>query len=202
MPNDKGTANNGGTSSQASQKPAGKQTSRLTTGYLIVYNLVSNILWATLFQRLVVCLIGLLGERLTDGNGSRSVSGIFDELFPSLILTQSLALLEVVHALFGLVRASVVTTTMQVASRIIVVWGVMYKFSVLEIGENGILGGAAVASGAAGPQQGQPGDWAFVGCLVAWGITECVRYGFFVLQLSGKGVPKLLLWLRYVFAWN
>jgi very-long-chain (3R)-3-hydroxyacyl-CoA dehydratase len=123
---------------------------------------------------------------------SGHVSPIYDALFPLLRITQSVAMLEILHALLGLVRASVLTTGMQVASRIMVVWGVMHMFSKPAMGTSGILGGSGTRPLA------ERGDWAFIGCLIAWGITECVRYGFFVLQLSGSGVPKWLLWLRYV----
>lgn len=194
MEKDSDTANNGGTDRQVRKQP-----SRLTTGYLILYNLTSNTLWATLTLHLAGSLITILRGLPEEGTGA--VSDIFDELFPLLCTAQSVALLEVVHALLGLVRASVVTTTMQVASRVVVVWGVMYMFSVQAMGNNGILGrgdSQVSSSSAAGAEQGSPGDWAFVGCLAAWGITECIRYGFFVLQLSGKGVPKWMLWLRYV----
>ena len=158
-----------------------KKTSPLTNGYLLLYNSTSLALWGTLTARLCL-LLSPLGPQ-TD------ISSIYDALFPLLRITQSLALLEILHSLFGLVRASVVTTAMQVASRIVVVWGVMHLFSEQAVGvENGILGGGEV----------QLGDWGFIGCLGAWGVTECIRYGFFTLQLSGLEAPKWLLWLRYV----
>merc|ERR1719245_2292662 len=34
------------------------------------------------------------------------------------------------------------------------------------------------------------------GILVAWGITEVVRYSFYALKLLGREIP-LLTWLRY-----
>lgn len=40
-------------------------------------------------------------------------------------ITQSLAVLEVVHAAVGLVRSPVFTTAQQVASRIFIVWGIL-----------------------------------------------------------------------------
>jgi len=33
--------------------------------------------------------------------------------------------------------------------------------------------------------------------LLAWSITEVVRYSYFVFVLSGTGVPRLWTWLRY-----
>ena len=33
--------------------------------------------------------------------------------------------------------------------------------------------------------------------LVAWSVTEVIRYAYFVFNLQGKGVPGVLTWLRY-----
>ncbi|PGH17609.1 hypothetical protein AJ79_00970 [Helicocarpus griseus UAMH5409] len=164
----------------ASGRPS-KPVSKSTTAYLLLYNAASFALWTTITLRLVV----LLGP-------SGHVSHIFDALFPLLLYTQSLALLEVLHSAVKLVRASVVTTAMQVASRISVVWGVMYLFSVEKVGEERAVVGAAGAGAGA-----KLGDWAFVGCMSAWGVTECIRYGFFALQVLGVTVPRFVFWLRY-----
>jgi very-long-chain (3R)-3-hydroxyacyl-CoA dehydratase len=33
--------------------------------------------------------------------------------------------------------------------------------------------------------------------LLAWSVTEVIRYSYFVFTLSGLGVPKFWTWLRY-----
>jgi very-long-chain (3R)-3-hydroxyacyl-CoA dehydratase len=38
---------------------------------------------------------------------------------------------------------------------------------------------------------------AYTSMLLAWSITETVRYSYFVFSLSGVGVPKLWIWARY-----
>jgi very-long-chain (3R)-3-hydroxyacyl-CoA dehydratase len=38
---------------------------------------------------------------------------------------------------------------------------------------------------------------AYTTMLLAWSITEVIRYSYFVFNLSGVGVPKLWTWLRY-----
>ena len=174
----------GGAGTNTSQIPPKrvKKSSPLANGYLLLYNFTSLALWGTLTIRL--CLL------LCPVGPSSQISELYNVLFPLLRVTQSLALLEIMHSLSGLVRASVVTTGMQVASRIVVVWGVMHMFSKQAVGaKEGILGGG---------REAQLGDWGFIGCLSAWGVTECIRYGFFTLQLSGIEAPKWLLWLRYV----
>jgi very-long-chain (3R)-3-hydroxyacyl-CoA dehydratase len=75
------------------------------------------------------------------------------------------------------------TTAMQVASRLLLVWGIMSQF-----------GGEIV-----GARSTQLGDYAYLGCVSAWGITEVIRYGFFAITLSGNAVPSWWTWLRYVF---
>lgn len=74
---------------------------------------------------------------------------------------------------------------MQVASRLFVVWGVLYPFHGSIVGAKGgdLLG-----------------EYGYLGCLLAWGVTECIRYGFFVMQVNGgvETVPGWWQWLRYV----
>jgi very-long-chain (3R)-3-hydroxyacyl-CoA dehydratase len=48
------------------------------------------------------------------------------EVSRQLQVTQTLAVLEVVHAATGLVRSPVFTTMQQVASRLFVVWGILF----------------------------------------------------------------------------
>ncbi|GAT26032.1 phosphatase-like protein [Aspergillus luchuensis] len=144
----------------------------LSRPYLLLYNAVSLTLWAT-------CTIRGFSQLFFSPN---TIPQIFTNVYPLLLTTQSLALLEIIHSLLRLVRAPVLTTAMQVASRILLVWGIMYPFQGVIVGEKSqeVVG---------------LGDYAFLGCLGAWGVTECIRYGFFALQLSGVGVPGWWAWL-------
>jgi very-long-chain (3R)-3-hydroxyacyl-CoA dehydratase len=167
--------------------PAG----RLRT-YLLAYNAISLALWATLTLRLLLLLPPALFHP------SLTLSHVHHALYPLLLPTQSLALLEVVHSLLGLVRAPLMTTSMQVASRLLVVWGVLGLFPQVVVGRS--VGGIGKVR-MEGVGKGKYGDLAECGALIAWGVTECVRYGFFVAQLwggDGKGrVPGWLSWARY-----
>ncbi|KAI9678587.1 MAG: hypothetical protein M1817_005644 [Caeruleum heppii] len=87
--------------------------------------------------------------------------------------TQTLALLEIGHSLLGLVRSPLSTTMLQVSSRLMLVWGIVDRFPDL----------------AQSP--------AYSSMLLAWSITEVIRYAYFVMVLRG-GVPDFLAWLRYV----
>ncbi|KAG4432670.1 hypothetical protein IFR05_011848 [Cadophora sp. M221] len=147
---------------RAARKPGPKplQSSSPKTQYLILYNFVNAVLWLTVLGR-VVLLVPLVG---------------FGRVYPGVgrfcKWTQTLAVLEVVHAATGLVRAPISTTAMQVASRILLVWGVVDTFPFL-----------AKSAG-------------YSSMLIAWSVTEVVRYSYFVFTLSGYS-PGFISWLRY-----
>ncbi|PNW85014.1 hypothetical protein CHLRE_03g167924v5 [Chlamydomonas reinhardtii] len=117
-----------------------------------------------------------------------------------LKVSQTAALLEVVHSAIGLVRSPVMITAMQVASRIWVLWGIINPEPVL-------AAGGAVHLAQPLPGVSLPGVPAEVGgmplalnlatLLTAWSITEVVRYSFFAVKELAGTVPYPLLWLRY-----
>jgi very-long-chain (3R)-3-hydroxyacyl-CoA dehydratase len=61
---------------------------------------------------------------------------------------------------------------MQVASRLLLVWGVVYPFPYLALTPF------------------------YSSMLIAWSVTEVIRYGYFTLSLSGYQFSSLT-WLRY-----
>lgn len=69
-------------------------------------------------------------------------------------------------------RAPIATTAMQVASRLLLVWPVVNNFPFL----------------AKSP--------AYSSMLLAWSVTEVIRYSYFVFNLSGYS-PRIITWLRY-----
>ncbi|KAK7870180.1 hypothetical protein R5R35_012735 [Gryllus longicercus] len=90
----------------------------------------------------------------------------------TVIIFQNAAVLEILHAAFRLVSSNVIITTFQVFSRVMVVCGVLL----------------ATPTGAASPGLGL--------ALLAWSVTEIIRYMFYALNIVGF-VPYLLVWLRY-----
>merc|ERR1712216_515127 len=72
-----------------------------------------------------------------------------------------------------LVRSGVFATTLQVFSRIGIVWGILRTTP--EVQTHG-----AMAS-----------------LLIMWSLTEVVRYAFYTVQLLKVPVPAALLWVRY-----
>jgi len=164
---------------QVKSKP--KQSSASKSTYLLAYNGVSFILWSIVTLRAIVLIPALA----THGK----LYGLHEALFTFLRATQTLALLEVAHATFGLVRASPFTTAMQVASRLMLVWGVLTPFPEIVITTNAFGRHQAGTTG---------GPIALAGCHLAWGITEMIRYGFFVWKEGVSDVlPGWLMWLRY-----
>ncbi|MCJ1442981.1 MAG: hypothetical protein MMC23_003478 [Stictis urceolatum] len=129
--------------------------------YLIVYNLASAILWFSVLARVLIILPITGPAYVHDGVGT----------FARWV--QTLAVLEIVHSALGLVRSPLSTTFLQVFSRILLVWGIVYPF----------------------PLQTSPSPF-YSSMLIAWSVTEVVRYAFFVQNLRGT-VPPALVWLRY-----
>lgn len=69
------------------------------------------------------------------------------------------------------------TTVMQVASRLLLVWGIVHNFPAYTVS-----------------------SVAYSTMLVAWSVTEVIRYSFFAMNLWFEGdVPAGLQWLRYAF---
>ncbi|GJP69652.1 hypothetical protein CLOP_g639 [Closterium sp. NIES-67] len=90
-----------------------------------------------------------------------------------LQIAQTAALMEIIHSILGIVRSPVSATLPQIASRLFLVWGVLYPAP--QVREH-----VLVAS-----------------LLLSWSITEIVRYSFFAVKEAFGSTPAPLLWLRY-----
>ncbi|CAI5509558.1 unnamed protein product [Closterium sp. Naga37s-1] len=90
-----------------------------------------------------------------------------------LQIAQTAALMEIIHSILGIVRSPVSATLPQIASRLFLVWGVLYPAP--QVREH-----VLVAS-----------------LLLSWSITEIVRYSFFAVKEAFGFTPAPLLWLRY-----
>ncbi|KIM83383.1 hypothetical protein PILCRDRAFT_441686 [Piloderma croceum F 1598] len=85
---------------------------------------------------------------------------------------QTLAVLEIVHVLLGFVKSAIQTTVMQVFSRLALVWYIAENF---EVARNNPL---------------------YSSMVLAWSVTEIIRYSFYAISLFTQ-VPYPLLYLRY-----
>lgn len=102
--------------------------------------------------------------------------GTLDTFWPSIkwtvVIFQNAAILEVVHAAIGLVPSGAFMVLMQVYSRVFLVCGSLL-----------LTQGATVSPG-------------LPLCIIAWSVTEIIRYAYYTLNLMGT-VPQTLLFLRY-----
>jgi very-long-chain (3R)-3-hydroxyacyl-CoA dehydratase len=192
------------TPAATTRKPS--PNSPLKNTYLLAYNALSAALWAGVLYKTVTLGAHEINAAskngwITSGAGplgavrkGLSSGKVYDELETYTRLTQSLAGLEVLHSLLGtcftqrqiggtngvltryigVVRAPLLTTLMQVSSRFLLVHLIASPF----------------------PQTTRTSP-AYATMLLAWSVTEVVRYTFFVFSLSGVGVPRLWTWLRY-----
>ncbi|KAJ6593839.1 PTPLA-domain-containing protein [Mycena capillaripes] len=179
--------------------------------YLLAYNVLSTLGWAYILVLTLVHLFNLDGKSskpapviTTPSTFTRLMSSIpfFKSPTPGVTLTiesrlpaflqpvyrrsmttypriggtvaivQTCAILEVAHTLLGWVRSPLQTTAMQVASRLWIVWGIVQQFDVARTSP------------------------LYTSAVLAWAITEVVRYSFYACSLLGYE-PPLLLYLRY-----
>lgn len=131
--------------------------------FLYLYNTVLSVAWGAILAYLVY-LAATAGQ---------------PELFTStsypLTVIQLFAIIEVVNAAVGIVRSPLATTAMQVASRLLIVWGFFVPFAHSAFNTSTL---------------------AYLRLVVAWGVTEVVRYQFYAQNLRGKP-GSALVWLRY-----
>ncbi|KAF7278970.1 hypothetical protein GWI33_007779 [Rhynchophorus ferrugineus] len=134
--------------------------SKFINFYLIAYNFLQTLGWTLIF-------IKLLLYYTQSGNDS-----LYDVVKYPLFIFQNAAVLEVFHAIARIVSSNPVMTAFQVASRVVLVCGVLL------LSETSRLGiGLPMA-------------------LFAWSITEIIRYSNYTFQLVNS-VPYPLKYLRY-----
>lgn len=163
--------------------------------YLVIYNASSLLLWSSLLGRIALIppLAGLSHVYPSTGTFARNV--------------QTLAIAEILHSLLGLVRAPVTTTGMQVASRLLLVWGIVWLFGqqlLTSSTDNRPWGKGSLMRDRYGKEQESAARWnqlGYLGMMTAWSVTECVRYGYFTFFLVSDGnttsMPEWLRWARY-----
>ncbi|KIJ68154.1 hypothetical protein HYDPIDRAFT_107817 [Hydnomerulius pinastri MD-312] len=101
------------------------------------------------------------------------VPSTYSESWAAVAPVQSLAALEVLHVLLGLVRSPLPTTLMQVSSRLILVWAIVARFHLTH------------------------SNPFYTTMVLAWSLTEVPRYTYYALGLLGVEAPAWLTWLRY-----
>ncbi|KZC07431.1 PREDICTED: very-long-chain (3R)-3-hydroxyacyl-CoA dehydratase 2 [Dufourea novaeangliae] len=131
--------------------------------YLKTYNLTLVFGWAYI-------LLKYLQSDFT----STVDSNLWHNVKWPVIIFQHAALLEIIHAIVGLVKSNPVLTIFQVFSRIIIVDGVLL----------------------ATPESYAASSIGLPLALLAWSITEIIRYLYYFMNLN-ECTPYVLTWLRY-----
>lgn len=147
----------------------------LKKNYLLAYNATLIFGWALVLTVAAKACITL---------GPKHV---YENVEVMLLVAQTAAVMEVLHAMFGIARSPVLVTAMQVSSRLMVVWGVLYvappsRAAFLPLAN---VGGVDLGLG-------------LPSLLFAWGVTEVVRYSYYFFKLLGT-VPHAVTWMRYTF---
>nr|CDS29828.1 protein tyrosine phosphatase protein [Hymenolepis microstoma] len=81
--------------------------------------------------------------------------------------------MEVVHACLRLVRSAPMTTAIQLASRLLILWGVLYMYPAVKAHEN-----------------------FYKMMFISWCLADITRYLFYLINIFMKP-PRLLIILRY-----
>ena len=99
---------------------------------------------------------------------------LYSDIELSVKVFQTAAVLEVVHAAVGLVKTNPMLAMFQVSSRVFVVWAILDA-----VPESRLCRGLPLL-------------------LIAWIITEMIRYSFYVVGLLGTSL-YFITWLRFLF---
>lgn len=107
-----------------------------------------------------------------------------------LKIIQTMALMEIVHVSLKLVKSNLLSTTIQVMSRISVVWLIFYYRDIYQL-----IKGKDIKYTQQIPY-GSDFDVGILGCCLSWSCVEVPRYLFYALNIYGLS-PDTLTWIRY-----
>ncbi len=158
------------------------------TAYLVLFNLASSLGWA--------CVLGQTFQLVyTDQDIALSSAKLWGVIETLLKIVQTMAIFEVLHALFGLVRSPVGSTFMQgtltyelirqvpyltqcvvrlVSSRLFLVWAI-----------NVLCPDSRY-------------HWGFILMVASWSLVEVPRYAFYALNLLDAVCLTSSVYLSYI----
>jgi very-long-chain (3R)-3-hydroxyacyl-CoA dehydratase len=135
--------------------------------YLLAYNLISATLWTFLLINLItICF------RANKSSLENLIPILYNETGNYLAYVQSLAILEIFHALFGWVNSNPMTNAIQVGSRLVVIW---VAGEMVRVGDK---------------------HWSYGVMAAAWAISDIIRYIYYATNLVNIQIP-LIKDLRY-----
>ncbi|KAJ5740566.1 hypothetical protein N7493_000438 [Penicillium malachiteum] len=137
--------------------------SSISRTYLLLYNTTCAALWLHILISTIRTLIS-----------SPDISTVYQTVEPWVRYTQTLAIVEILHAAIKLTRSPVFTTFTQVYARSVQVWAINYAFA---------------ATTAPSP--------AYPAMILAWSLADTIRYLYFAIMQARYPVPGILKWARY-----
>ena len=160
------------TNTNATGKPP---QSSAVKAYLLLYNLTCLVSWSwVLFLCVHHFILSAPTATISPTPLQIQLQTFYPHVSSALYFAQSLALLEILHSLTGLVRAGLLSTLLQVVSRLFLVWGIVYQVPVARTTPS------------------------FTTMVLAWALVEVPRYLFYCLNLmQDSSIPYALTWLRY-----
>ena len=106
-------------------------------------------------------------------SGNLSAAQAWGKVGGPLCIIQTLAAAEILHSLLKIVKSPLVSTVLQVFSRLGVLWLYTYRY----------------------PQA--QSHWSLYLMVLSWALVEVPRYLFYAVNLYSDKVPYPLFWLRY-----
>lgn len=141
--------------------------------YLIVYNATLFLGWSAIF--IGMCSVMSDGRSLLEeGEQPELFLKLYQRVETLLKISQTAAILEIIHCIVKIVPSSPVLTGFQVLSRLFVLW---------------------MVTDLVPSTQKAPGVMLYLFC---WTITEIIRYSYYFLNIL-ESVPYFLMWCRYTF---
>ncbi|KAG7731132.1 hypothetical protein KL948_003412 [Ogataea haglerorum] len=132
--------------------------------WIVNYNIISGALWSFVLVNTLLVAVLYSGYE------------VFDLTSTWNTLIQCCAVVEIYNSAVGNVRSPLVTTVMQVASRLLLVIGI---FTIL-------------------PDSPANAHWSYITMITAWAISEIIRYYYYAVNILSEGNPPAILkWLRY-----
>jgi len=156
-------------SSSASSVPLISKKKRQQSSLTRCYLIAYNGAQLLGWSYILVKTLNHLGTR-----GLNDSEGLWNQNHLAVKIFQSAMALEIIHAATGIVPSGIVNTAIQIFSRVLVVWGI----------------------GHAVPES--RGSYGVPLCMMTWGITECLRYSYYLGSLFDVR-NRILQWCRYTF---
>lgn len=133
--------------------------------------------WLRRYNLLSAFLWALLLVQATYWQVVRGQPDVFQKTHSNLILVETFALVELYASVRAYVSSSVFTTFTQLFARFFIIWALFYRFSDSAFNNS---------------------TRCYFLMVVAWAVTEVIRYNYYAANMSTSRRPSpLLSWLRY-----